>query len=106
LSQMVRPSIGFATGGSFKVGGSPGKDKTPISFMATKGEMVDIRRPGQQLAGSGAGMHFDLRGAVMTSDLLAQMNQMASQQGQSAFNGARSAVPADMAKSSRYRRGR
>jgi hypothetical protein len=97
---------GFKTGGSFRVGGSGGPDSQLMAFRASPGEMVDIRRPGQQLAGSGAGMHFDLRGAVMTSDLLAQMNQMASQQGQSAFNGARSAVPADMAKSSRYRRGR
>lgn len=38
--------IGFATGGSFEVGGSGGTDSTPISFMATPGEMVNIRRPG------------------------------------------------------------
>jgi hypothetical protein len=38
--------IGFSTGGEFTVGGSGGVDSTPISFMATPGEMVNIRRPG------------------------------------------------------------
>jgi hypothetical protein len=33
---------GFATGGSFVVGGSGGTDSTPVSFMATKGEIVTI----------------------------------------------------------------
>jgi hypothetical protein len=37
----------FATGGSFRVGGVPGVDKNLISFAASRGEMVDIRRPGQ-----------------------------------------------------------
>lgn len=61
---------GFATGGSFTVGGRPGTDNNLISFRATKGEMVNITRPGQ----SRGGYYFDLRGAVMTEDLLAQMN--------------------------------
>ena len=33
---------GFATGGSFEVPGSGGTDTTPVEFMATKGERVDI----------------------------------------------------------------
>lgn len=34
----------FATGGSFTVGGSGGTDTTPVSFMATPGEIVNISR--------------------------------------------------------------
>lgn len=44
---------GFATGGSFKVGGVSGIDKNVVAFRATRGEMVDIRRPGQAMAGGG-----------------------------------------------------
>lgn len=39
--------IGFAHGGSFTVPGSGGTDSSPVSFMATPGERVDIRTPGQ-----------------------------------------------------------
>lgn len=67
---------GFRTGGSFKVGGMSGVDANVVSFRATKGEMVDIRKPGND-NGSRRALSFDLRGAVMTSDLLAQMNAMA-----------------------------
>ncbi len=42
------PFAGFANGGSFKVGGSGGTDKTPVSFMATRGEQVTVKTPGQQ----------------------------------------------------------
>lgn len=37
---------GFRTGGSFTVGGMSGVDANLVAFRATKGEMVDIRRPG------------------------------------------------------------
>jgi hypothetical protein len=37
---------GFKTGGSFEVGGRSGIDANLIQFRATKGEMVNIRRPG------------------------------------------------------------
>lgn len=43
---------GFATGGSFRVGGVPGIDKNVVAFKATRGEMVDIRKPGND---NGAG---------------------------------------------------
>lgn len=45
---------GFATGGSFRVGGASGIDKNLVAFRATRGEMVDIRRPGQRAQGDGA----------------------------------------------------
>ncbi|WEK56489.1 MAG: phage tail length tape measure family protein [Candidatus Brevundimonas phytovorans] len=98
---------GFKTGGSFRVGGAGGIDSSLVAFKATPGEMVDIRRPGQGLSGGGkAPMHFDLTGAVMTADLLAQMQQMATATGGAAFAGARQTVPSDMARTSRYTRGR
>jgi len=37
----------FAHGGSFTVPGSGGTDSSPVSFMATPGERVDVRTPGQ-----------------------------------------------------------
>lgn len=43
----------FASGGSFKVGGSGGTDSKRISFDATPGELVDIRRPGGTMGGGG-----------------------------------------------------
>ena len=45
---------GFATGGSFEVGGSGGTDSKRISFNATPGELIDVRRPGGT-AGMGGG---------------------------------------------------
>lgn len=58
----------FATGGSFRVGGMSGVDANVVAFRATKGEMVDIRRPGNDNAGGapavvqltvGAGQMFE-----------------------------------------------
>lgn len=48
---------GFATGGSFRVGGAPGIDRNLIAFRATRGEMVDIRRPGQGGGGGAISVH-------------------------------------------------
>lgn len=39
---------GYATGGSFVVGGNGGTDTTRVSFMATKGELVTITPEGLQ----------------------------------------------------------
>lgn len=93
---------GFATGGSFKVGGSGGIDSQMMAFRATPGEMVDIRRPGQDMGGGGGSISFDLRGAVMTKDLLRQMQGMATQSGGVAFGAARNQVPADHARRNRF----
>ena len=48
---------GFKTGGSFKVGGSGGADSQLMQFRATPGEMVDIRRPGQDQGGGQIAVH-------------------------------------------------
>jgi hypothetical protein len=45
------PGASFASGGSFMVNGQPGIDKNVVSFNASKGEMVNISKPG---AGGGS----------------------------------------------------
>lgn len=70
---------GFATGGSFEVGGRSGIDKNLIQFRATKGEMVNIRKGGgNDDNDNGKQITFDMRGAVVTQDLLDQMEAIAS----------------------------
>ncbi len=68
---------GFATGGSFTVGGSGAMDSKLVQFRATPGEMVNITKGerGQRQSGTNV---FDMRGAVVTQDLLSQMNQIAA----------------------------
>ncbi|MBI3528219.1 MAG: phage tail length tape measure family protein [Betaproteobacteria bacterium] len=59
-------SDGFATGGSFMVGGSGSTDSQPVHFMATPGERVTIQTPGQQSrapAGGGDTYYIDASGA-------------------------------------------
>lgn len=49
------PQTGFRTGGDFIVGGSGGPDTTPVQFMATPGEQVNINTPSQARAKEQAG---------------------------------------------------
>lgn len=63
----------FATGGSFEVGGRAGIDQNLVSFWATRGEMVNVSKGEGRQRGGGA-VHFHLQGAVMTQDLVDQMN--------------------------------
>lgn len=66
----------FATGGSFRVGGQAGIDKNLISFRASKGEIVDIRRPGQQIAPAGGGGNtYILKGNLLTPEFFAQIQR-------------------------------
>jgi hypothetical protein len=67
-------TTGFATGGSFTVGGSGGIDSQLMQFRATPGEMVNIRHGNDN--GGGGAVVFDMRGAVVTEDLLQQMNSI------------------------------
>ncbi len=46
------PLGGFASGGSFTVGGAGGVDSKLVSFMATPGEKVNVQTPAQQPANS------------------------------------------------------
>jgi len=50
---------GFATGGSFVVGGTGGTDTTPVNFMATRGERVTIETPQQQQASSNSSINIE-----------------------------------------------
>lgn len=58
--------MGFAGGGSFKVGGSGGTDSQLVAFRATPGERVSVRTPAQS---SGAVVNVyqnvDARGATV-----------------------------------------
>lgn len=91
---------GFATGGNFTVGGSGGVDSQLIKFRATPGEMVNISHGNDN--GSGGGVVFDLRGAVMTQDLLNQMNQISAQRAGQVY-GQIKGEQAQAAKAQRYR---
>jgi hypothetical protein len=71
---------GFATGGSFTVGGSGGTDSQLMRFWATPGEMVNVSHGDAANDRGGRSTNvFDMRGAVVTQDLLNQMNQIAAQ---------------------------
>lgn len=61
---------GFATGGSFKVGGFGGTDSQFMPLMLTPGEMVDVRRPGAMRDEAG-------EMAALKSDLAAGLAQVA-----------------------------
>lgn len=91
---------GFATGGNFTVGGSGGVDSQLVKFRATPGEMVNISHGNDN--GSGGGVVFDLRGAVMTQDLLNQMNQISMQRAGQVY-GQIKGEQAQAAKAQRYR---
>lgn len=54
LGALFRGFPGFATGGSFRVGGAGGVDSQLVAFRATPGEQVDVRTPGQVSSGGGA----------------------------------------------------
>lgn len=67
---------GFATGGSFKVGGVSGIDQNLVSFKATRGEIVDIRRPGNDNRGGGGGNTYHVSGNLLTPEFWAQIQAM------------------------------
>lgn len=66
LSGLLGGLLGFANGGSFKVGGAGGIDSQVVAFRASPDERVDITKPGQQ-RGDGASYspvyNIDARGA-------------------------------------------
>jgi hypothetical protein len=68
---------GFATGGGFTVGGSGGIDSKIAQMRLTPGEHVNITK-GERDSRQGSTNVFDMRGAVVTQDLLNQMNQIAA----------------------------
>lgn len=101
ISSMFGKLPKFATGGSILPSGGGGTDSQLVAFWKSPHERVDIGAPGFNQSG-GSPMHFDLRGAVTTADILTQMETMASASGGAAIRGAREVVPRDQAKASRY----
>ncbi|PCG09649.1 phage tail tape measure protein [Sphingomonas ginsenosidimutans] len=76
----------FATGGSFRVGGMSGIDNNLIAFRATKGEMVDIRKPGNDNGGAGSVMvvpspYFDVVAASAAEPSIQRMGVRAAMGG-------------------------
>lgn len=61
---------GFATGGSFTVGGAGGTDSQLVAFRATPGEMVNVRTPAQQGGGGSVSISVavDASGSSVAGD--------------------------------------
>ncbi len=95
---------GFATGGSFTVGGMGGIDKNVVSFRASKGEMVDIRKPGAD-RGSGGDSYF-FEGNMMTPEFWDMVNRGDMVAAQRGAAGGSAMAQADMRRRGRQRLGR
>jgi len=85
---------GFATGGSFEIGGKPGIDTNLVQFWGTAGETVNVRRGNDDSGDRSRGdTHIYMQG-VMTNDqfwdTIKQGNDQAAQTG--AAKGAASVV--------------
>ena len=59
----------FQHGGEFIVGGPPGPDRTPVSFMATRGETVTVTPEGDEKKGGGLTIQGDV---IIQSELTAK----------------------------------
>lgn len=53
IGKLIGSLLGFATGGSFTVGGSGGTDSQLVAFRASPNERVTIETPQQQRSGAG-----------------------------------------------------
>lgn len=70
---------GFASGGSFRIGGAPGIDRNVLAINGIPRARVSANENITVGYGNGGGgMVFDMRGAVVTEDLLRQMNVIAT----------------------------
>ena len=67
--------FGFASGGSFNVGGSGGTDSQLVAFRATPGERVSVSTPAQQKSGRSIVVHqsVTVNAAQLTQDQAARM---------------------------------
>lgn len=105
--------ISAVFGGFFANGGTPPLGK--VSIVGERGPELFVPRqvgnivPNHAILPSASAsisvpqyLSFDLRGAVMTADLLAQMNAMATQARDQAYHGAIRDTPNIMAKRQRY----
>lgn len=85
---------GFATGGSFSVGGSGGVDSQPVSFMASPDETVTVQTKQQQRNGGAMGLDIKL-GWSEGSDgkLNIHIEDIASAEAEKSSNGVRDEIP-------------
>ena len=65
---------GFATGGSFEIGGKPGIDTNLVQFWGTAGETVNVKRG--NAANDGGGNVYHITGNVLTPEMWAQIQMM------------------------------
>ncbi|UYY60103.1 phage tail tape measure protein [Sphingomonas sp. S2-65] len=70
---------GFRTGGSFKVGGMSGVDANLVQFRASKGEIVDIRRPGNDNRSEGRSLVVNMSGVMTVEDFWARIQALDAQ---------------------------
>ena len=68
---------GFATGGSFEIGGKPGIDTNLVQFWGTAGETVNVRRGSDDHDGGGVTNHFT--GNLLTPEWWAMINANSQQ---------------------------
>jgi hypothetical protein len=82
LSSFLKNIPGFATGGSFEVGGRGGTDSNVIAFKATKGERVTVQTPQQQGMGGGVTIHnvYNVSGSGVTPAEVQQIVERGQEQ--------------------------
>lgn len=87
-NSLIRNLPRLATGGNFMVGGVGGIDRNVLSIngqpraLVSASERIDVTpQSGMRDAGGERSISFDLRGAVMTTDLLVQMQRIAAATG-------------------------
>lgn len=71
IAQIV--SQKFAHGGSFRVGGGGGTDSQLVQFMATPGEMVDVRTPGTHGSSGTNVVNLTLQGDSVSRDRIREV---------------------------------
>ena len=64
---------GFATGGSFRVGGQGGTDSQLVAFRASPDETVSINRPDQMGSGGGGGNVWNVDNRGASAEAVARM---------------------------------
>lgn len=72
----------FANGGGFRVQGNGGVDSSMVSFMATPGEEVYIRRPGEGAHGIGGGGGVTLSAPVIINNMQSDRIRVTTEQTQ------------------------
>lgn len=103
MAQLLKFIPGFSSGvTNFSGGLAYVHQGEVLANLAPGTDVIPAHAVGKGGSRGGTPVSFDLRGAVLTADLLRQMEGMAAGAQGSAVQGARNVVPADMARTSRY----